>query len=226
MNFVGGKCLPFKNIKVMGKMNRKTFQKTDLEILKMGDSHKYHSFLKVLKKSKPYDSYFYVKEKCDKKEIDAFWIASEKYEPDYLSFLFNSSIGKELLFGETCNPYIDNDIAESSIEYFKVIEVSRKKQEKYGLLERKIQYLMENNEDVDKLVELRDALAVELYDNTFLKECHTDLFDKWQPVSGKDETENLSNILGNNYEDWADIVEYINLLSDDIIKEILKEIKG
>ena len=229
MKFMGGINASHKQDKAMGKKYKKTFKKTDFVILKGKDSNKYQTYLKVQKKTTHYESYFFVEEKSGKEEYDAFWVASDKYESDYLSFLFNSVIGKELLFGDECNPYIDNDIAKTAIESFKVIDVSREKQEKYGCLERQIQNMIEQQEsfeELDKLQELRDALAVELYDSSFLHECHTDLFDKWQASCWEEETMMASNLKKSNSEDWLEIVEYINLVSDDVIKDIIKEIRG
>lgn len=83
--------------------------------------------LKVRKKSKPLDSYFFVEHDNETRD-NSLLVVSEEYEVNYLSFLFNSSIGKELLFGEQANPYIENEISENNILHFEVVDVPKSKQ--------------------------------------------------------------------------------------------------
>lgn len=157
----------------MGKeKNNSHLQKSDLKILRGSFSNKYNVHLNVRKKSKPLNTYFFVEDNKKNDKQDSYLVVSDKYESEYLSFLFNSSIGKEQLFGEECNPYIDNNIKDYSIKNFKVIDVSKQKQDKYGLLEKQIQSLIEQKSIsplLEKLVDFRDALALELYDHEFLR---------------------------------------------------------
>lgn len=219
------------HIKVLAmgkKKNNSHLQKSDLKILRESFSTKYDMYLKVQKKTKPLDSYFFVEEKKKNDKQDSFLVVSDKYESDYLSFLFNSSIGKEQLFGEKFNPYIDNDIKDSSIEKFKVIDVSKKRQDKYGLLEREIQSLIEQDEIsplLDKLVDLRDALALELYDRSFFEKHDIDLFEKLEECFEDKEPERMLGHIEDELSDLADMIDYVNLVSDDVIKKILKEIR-
>lgn len=210
------------------KKNNSHLQKSDLKILRQSFSNKYDVYLKVRKKSKPLDTYFFVEGEKKNDEQDSFLVVSDKYESEYLSFLFNSSIGKELLFGEECNPYIDNDIKDSSIERFKVIDVSKKKQDKYGLLEKEIQSLMEQNEFsplLDKLVDFRDALALELYDRSFFEKHDIDLFEKLQGFFENNDSERVLSHIENKLRDLADMIDYVNLFSEEVIRKILNEIK-
>ena len=84
------------------KKNNSHLQKTDLKILRGSFSNKYNVYLKVQKKSKPLNTYFFVEEEKENDKQDSYLVVSDKYESEYLSFLFNSSIGKEQLFGEEC----------------------------------------------------------------------------------------------------------------------------
>jgi len=220
---------PLSYVIVMGKRNNNSFlNKSDLKILREGFSNKYNVYLRVQKKSKPLDTYFFVEEKKKNDKQYSFLVVSDKYESEYLSFLFNSSIGKELLFGEECNPYIDNDIKDSSIERFKVIDVSKKKQDKYGLLEKEIQSLMEQKEIsplLDKLVDFRDALALELYDRSFFEKHDIDLYEKLQEFFEDDDSEQMLSHVEKELCDLTDMLDYVNLFSEEVIRKILKEIK-
>lgn len=209
------------------KKNNGHLKKSDLKILRQSFSNKYNVYLRVQKKSKPLDTYFFVEEKKKNDKQDSFLVVSDKYESEYLAFLFNSSIGKEQLFGEECNPYIDNDIKESSIENFKVIEVSKKKQDKYGLLEKEIQSLMEQNEIsplLEKLVDFRDALALELYNSSFFEKHDIGLFERLQDFFEDDEPEQTLSHIENELRDLADMIDYVNLFSEEVIRKILKDI--
>ena len=212
----------------MDKNKNNQLHKSDLKILRESFSNKYNVYLKVRKKSKPLNTYFFVGEENKNDKKDSFLVVSDKYESGYLSFLFNSSIGKEQLFGEECNPYIDNNIKDSSIMSFKVIDVSKQKQDKYGLLEKQIQSLIEQKSIsplLDKLVDFRDALALELYDQEFFNEHGIKLFDRLQKYF---ENNNFGRIFGGveqELNDLEDIINFVNLVSDEVIRKIIKEIK-
>lgn len=210
------------------KKNNSHLQKSDLKILSGSFSNKYNVYLKVQKKSKPLTTYFFVEEEKENDKQDSYLVVSDKYESEYLSFLFNSSIGKEQLFGEECNPYIDNNIKDYSIKNFKVIDVSKQKQDKYGLLEKQIQSLIEQKAIsplLEKLVDFRDALALELYDNEFFKEHDINLFDKLlKSFENNNSDRNLSRV-EQDLSDLEDIINFVNLVSDEVIRKILKEIK-
>jgi len=210
------------------KKNNSHLQKTDLKILRGSFSNKYNVYLKVQKKSKPLNTYFFVEEEKENDKNDSYFVVSDKYESEYLSFLFNSSIGKEQLFGEECNPYIDNNIEDYSIKNFKVIDVSKQKQDKYGLLEKQIQCLIEQKAIsplLEKLVDFRDALALELYDHEFFKEHDINLFDKLQKYCENNNSDRILSRVEQELSDLEDIINFVNLVSDEVIRKILKEIK-
>lgn len=210
------------------KKNNSHLQNSDLKILRGSFSNKYNVYLKVQKKSKPLNTYFFVEEEKENDKQDSYLVVSDKYESEYLSFLFNSSIGKEQLFGEECNPYIDNNIKDYSIKNFKVIDVSKQKQDKYGLLEKQIQSLIEQkviSPLLEKLVDFRDALALELYDNDFFKEHDIYLFDKLQKSFEYNNSDRILSRVEQELSDLEDIINFVNLVSDEVIRKILKEIK-
>ena len=181
--------------------------------------------LKVRKKSKPLDSYFYVEHDNETRD-NSLLVVSEEYEVNYLSFLFNSSIGKELLFGEQANPYIENEISENNILHFEVVDVTKSKQKKYGFLEETIQELLldnANSKELEKLVELRDALALELYDKNFFNEYKLNLYETWQESSFFNKKESQEN--QEIDEELSDFLKFINLMTDSIIQMILKKLK-
>lgn len=213
----------------MGKeKNNSQLQKSDLKILRGSFSNKYNVHLNVRKKSKPLNTFFFVEDNKKNDKQDSYLVVSDKYESEYLSFLFNSSIGKEQLFGEECNPYIDNNIKDYSIKNFKVIDVSKQKQDKYGLLEKQIQSLIEQKSIsplLEKLVDFRDALALELYDHEFFKEHDINLFEKLQKYFENNNSDRILSRVEQELSDLEDIINFVNLVSDEVIRKILKEIK-
>ena len=121
-----------------------------------------------------------------------------------------------MLFGEQANPYIENEISENNILHFEVVDVPKSKQKKYGFLEETIQELLldnANSKELEKLVELRDALALELYDKNFFNEYKLNLYETWQESSffNKKESQEID-------EELSDFLKFINLMTDSIIQ--------
>lgn len=78
---------------------------------------------------------------------------------------------------------------------------------------------------MEKLVDFRDALALELYDNEFFKEHDINLFDKLlKSFENNNSDRNLSRV-EQDLSDLEDIINFVNLVSDEVIRKILKEIK-
>lgn len=77
-----------------------------------------------------------------------------------------------------------------------------------------------NSKELKKLVELRDALALELYDKNFFNEYKLNLYETWQESSffNKKECQEID-------EELSDFLKFINLMTDSIIQMILKKLK-
>ena len=111
---------------------------------------------------------------------------------------------------------------------FKVIDVSKQKQDKYGLLEKQIQSLIEQKSIsplLDKLVDFRDALALELYDQEFFNEHGIKLFDRLQKCFENNKFDRIFGCVEQELNDLEGIINFVNLVSDEVIRKIIKEIK-
>lgn len=209
-------------------MARQTKAETDKSVLRLlqEDSPRTGKLcLRVRKKGKPLDSYFFV-EKDNEKDEDSLLVISDKYDVDYLSFLFNSVVGKELLFGEHANPYIENEINEESIYHVVIIDVPKNRQKKYGSLEKTIrQQLLDetNSKDFEKLIVLRDALALELYDKKFFQDYKLNLYETWQESSFFNNKESIK--AQDVDKELIDLLHFTSLMTDSIIQMILKKLK-